>query len=60
MTIDKIKFYMDITVFDFWCNCKNIAVIEKAKKTLKSEIESKMLTDIKYIAELNLLNYLSL
>lgn len=59
MTIDKIKFYMDKTAFDFWSNCKDIAVIEKAKKTLKSEIDSKLLTDIKYIAELYFLNYLS-
>jgi hypothetical protein len=59
MTIDKIKHYMKPEVFSHWINCGDIQAIQKAKNDLKKEIESGLLKGIEYIAELNLLTYLS-
>lgn len=58
MTIDKIKFYMDSIIFEHWINCKDINAINNAYNLLKSEIECKLLNDIKYFSELNLLTIL--
>lgn len=56
MTIDKIKYYMMPCIFDFWANCTDIAVMQRAKNILSEEISNGILTDVKYIAELNFLN----
>lgn len=66
MTIDKIKFYMDENIFNYWTalNNGNLPIERKlyhlrtAKKQLEKEIESGILTDIKHTAELNLINHL--
>jgi len=58
MTIDKIKHYMNSSVFEHWCNVKELAIIEKAQKQLKEEIKNGILVGIQYHAELNLLNHL--
>lgn len=58
MTIDKIKYYMDPIIFNFWTNCKDINVMTNAKNLLSAEIEKGILTDVKYIAEVNLLKML--
>ena len=58
MTIDKIKHYMNADIFDYWVNCKDIALITKACNILTSEINSGILNDIKYHAELKLLIHL--
>ena len=59
MTIDKIKSYMSKDIFDFWCNCKDIEALNKAKAILKSEISEGLLIGIKYQAELQLLQLLT-
>ena len=58
MTIDKIKHYMSPVIFNHWVNIKDVSFVIKAEKQLKKEIESGMRTDIKYIAELKLLQHL--
>lgn len=66
MTIDKIKSYMDENIFNYWTALSNgnlpielkIYHLRTAKSQLEKEIESGILTGIKYIAELNLINKL--
>ena len=66
MTIDKIKSYMDENIFNYWTTLSNgnlptelkIYHLRTAKSQLEKEIESGILTGIKYIAELNLINKL--
>lgn len=62
MTIDKIKSLIDPTVYKFWTEYllreeyeTQKAILFKAYKRLKKEIESGILTDIKYHAELQLI-----
>ena len=65
MTIDKIKIYMEEPIFNFWTVQlksyeleKQIECAENSYNKLKKEIENGILTDIKYIAELELLKKL--
>jgi len=58
MTIDKIKYYMDPIIFNFWVNCRDQLILNKACLLLKKEIDNKLLIDIKYFAELYLLKSL--
>ena len=62
MTIDKIKHYMSPVLFDYWISVSKMtdAVfwIKRGKMELEKEINSGRLSDIKYQAELNLLNHL--
>ncbi len=58
MTIDKIKYYMDPIIFNFWVDCKDQMILNKACLLLKKEIDNKLLIDIKYFAELYLLKSL--
>ena len=68
MTIDKIKHYMDDYVYKYWTDGvaynsdlsyeTKIELLNNAKKMLQSEIEQGILKDIKYQAELNLINSL--
>ena len=68
MTLDKIKHYMNPKIYKHWIDLNNCnlrtenekqTIINKAKKTLDTEIKKGILKDIKYTAELNLLNILS-
>ena len=59
MTIDKIKAYMPEQIYEYWTNCRDIEVINRAKKILKSEINSGLLIGIQYQAEIQLLQLLS-
>ena len=59
MTIDKIKAYMPEQIYKHWTNCRDIEVINRAKKILKSEIDSGLLVGIQYHAELQLLQLLT-
>jgi len=59
MTYDKIKFYMNPIIFNFWVNCKDLNVINRAKNQIKLEIDNKLLVGIEYMAELKLLEILS-
>ena len=59
MTIDKIKAYVPEQIYKHWTNCRDIEVINRAKKILKSEIDSGLLIGIQYQAELQLLQLLS-
>ena len=59
MTIDKIKAYVPEQIYKHWTNCRDIAVINRAKDILKSEIDSGLLNGIQYQAELQLLQLLS-
>ena len=65
MTIDKIKIYMEDSIFNFWTVKlksyeieKQIECAENSYNKLKKEIENGILTDIRYIAELELLKKL--
>lgn len=68
MTIDKIKHYIDDYVYKYWTDGvannsdlsyeTKIEILNNGKKILQSEIEQGMLKDIKYQAELNLINSL--
>ena len=65
MTIDKIKIYMEEPIFNFWTVKlksyeinKQIECAENSYNKLKQEIENGILTDIKYIAEFELLKKL--
>ena len=65
MTIEKIKTYMSEEIFHFWSIelrtypiDKQIECAENSYNKLKKEIESGILTDIKYHAELELLKKL--
>jgi hypothetical protein len=56
MTLEKIKYYMDESVFNYWnSNVSNQLDINKAFNDLKKEIDLGVLTGIKYHAELQLL-----
>lgn len=59
MTIDKIKAYMPEQIYKYWTNCTDIAAANRAKKILKSEIDSGLLIGIRYQAELQLLKLLT-
>lgn len=56
MTLDKIKFYIGEDLYNYWNSETSRLNISEAQKVLSSEIEKGILTDIKYIAELRLLN----
>ena len=58
-TIDKIKHIIGSDLFNHWTTVKNIEIVKNARNLLASEIESGLLTDIKHITELELLNYLT-
>ena len=68
MTLDKIEYYMEEHVFTYWTKTffeftngdylKQKQILSKAIKKLENEIESEILTYIKYVAELNLLKHL--
>ena len=65
MTIEKIKTYMSEEIFNFWNIELRTYPIEKQTECLnnsynklKKEIESGILTDIKYHAEIELLKKL--
>jgi hypothetical protein len=56
MTLEKINFYMDQSIFNYWTsNVPSQLDINKAFNDLKKEIDAGILTDIKYHAELKLL-----
>jgi hypothetical protein len=56
MTFDKIKHYIDQSVFNYWTSkIPNQLAINNAFNDLKKEIDAGILTDIKYHAELQLL-----
>ncbi|AKG94254.1 hypothetical protein AVT43_gp80 [Polaribacter phage P12002L] len=56
MTIDKIKYYMNPIIFNYWIsNVPTQKDINKAYNDLKKEIDSGLLKGVKYHAELNLL-----
>lgn len=56
MTVDKIKHYMSSDIYNFWSNCEDIEVAERAFKMLKYELDNGILENkIEYQAELNLL-----
>ena len=59
MTIDKIKAYMPAQLFDFWCNCNDLAAANKAKELLKKELAAGLLCGVQYQAELQLLQNLT-
>ena len=63
MTIDKIQSYMPKDIFDFWCNCKDIAKLNGAKVLLLSELRNGIYDLIenkyKYIAEYYMLCHLA-
>lgn len=59
MTIDKIKAYMPVQLFEYWSNCTDIAAANKAKDLLKKELTSGLLVGIAYHAELQLLQMLT-
>ena len=59
MTIDKIKAYMPVELFEFWTNCKDIQRVNNAKVLLKSELQAGLLHGVKYEAELQLLQLLT-
>jgi len=58
-TIDKIKHIIGSGLFNHWTTVKNIEFEKNARNLLAREIESGLLTDIKHITELELLNYLT-
>ena len=65
MTIDKMKSLIDPTVYKFWTEYlmreeyeTQKAILLKAYTQLKKDIESGILTDIKYHAELQLIIHL--
>jgi hypothetical protein len=68
MTLDKIKHYMDESVYKHWTdgvsNNKNLEhnkkneLLTSAKKDLEKELKQGALNGIKYEAELKLLNHL--
>ena len=65
MTIEKIKTYMSDEIFNFWTIElkkypieKQIECLNNSYNKLKKEIESGILTDIKYHAEIELLKKL--
>ena len=65
MTIEKIKTYMSEEIFNFWSIElrtypieKQIECLNNSYNKLKKEIESGILTDIKYHAEIELLKKL--
>ena len=59
MTLDKIKAYMPAQLFDFWCNCNDLAAANKAKELLKKELAAGLLCGVQYQAELQLLQNLT-
>jgi hypothetical protein len=58
MTIDKIRHYIGDDLFLFWQAQTSLLLINEAANTLRTEIQAGILTDIKYHAELKLLNIL--
>ena len=68
MTLDKIKHYMDDSVYKHWtdgvANNKNlehnkkVELLTSAKKDLEKELKQGTLNGIKFEAELKLLNHL--
>ena len=66
MTLDKIKIYMDETIYKFWTEdlrkqdlATQEKVLKKAYKRLKTELDNGILKGIKYHAELQLIEHLS-
>jgi hypothetical protein len=59
MTIDKIRANMQTNLFEHWVNCRDIEILNRAKKALKSEIANGLLKGIQYQAELQLLQLLT-
>ncbi len=55
MTTDKIKNEIGEYLWDFWQNQHDIEQIEKAEKTLRSELDAQILTDNKYFCEYQLI-----
>lgn len=43
MTIDKIKYYMDKEIFEFWCGVRDVEVVKRAITTLETEINQGLL-----------------
>lgn len=58
MTLDKIKHYIGSDLYNFWTAQTSRLKISEAAKELKTEMESGLLSGVRYTAELNLLNYL--
>jgi len=59
MTLDKIKHYMDHSIYEYWISSiPRQEDINKAFKDLKKEIDNSTITSINHIAELNLLKTL--
>lgn len=58
MTIEKIKHYIGQDLYNFWTGQASRLKISEAAKELRAEIESGLLSGIKYTAELKLLEYL--
>jgi len=58
MTLDKIKHYIGSDLYNFWTAQTSRLKISEAANNLMAEMESGLLSGIRYTAELNLLNYL--
>jgi hypothetical protein len=67
MTIDKIKFYMCPSIFNFWTSLHKVITVEectermlKAKEQLENEVEKGIRENtIEVQAEINLLKHLT-
>jgi hypothetical protein len=59
MTIDKIKTYMTVQLFEYWSSCTDVAAANNAKELLKKEITTGLLCGVQYYAELQLLQNLT-
>lgn len=58
MTIEKIKHYIGQDLYNFWTLQTSRLKISEASNELRKEIESGLLSGIRYGAELKLLEYL--
>ncbi len=58
MTLDKIRHYIGTDLYTFWTAQTSRLKISEAADQLRSEIQSGLLSGIRYTAELNLLEYL--
>ena len=59
MTIDKMKHYLPVYIYEYWTNCTDIAIMIKAKEQLQSEMSQGLLSGYRYETELQLLQYLT-
>ena len=44
MTIDKMKHYLPVYIYEYWTNCTDIAIMIKAKEQLQGEMSQGLLS----------------